>query len=658
MAAEKLFEGVAMRNLVFVCLIFALVLISGCAQEQPGAPNPSPPKLLPDDMPPPNAAPDVLVYTDRLVYDEGEPVKVTVLNNGTRPIYYVKSLCSYSFELYEVTELSTLRKNLEPLQCFDVVGADEPFFAVLQPGESVKLQPWSQIRHGLNTTEDGFLGYRRVPGKYQVAFTYATGGGIKEGIITPDGSYNFSRSKKTIFSSAFELREKEGEVQPPTEEGVFIYTDKTEYVEGKTVKITVINNLDKPIYYLHGCVDEFWINMQDPMPEGYALAPRTYCAGIPTFAELGPNENKTYEWNQEQEVEWGSYKQRSSKRIGGTYKVSFRYFEQPKNENPVKIYSEEFELVGTEEDEPFYGPQEVVVSTDQKEYEYGKRIKITVYNRLPEIIYYLSGCVDVYKVYVRDGKDYDPVEFGYYHCTGPSEFLPLAPGESLSFEWTQMQKPKGAENYEREAGTYRVGFAYVTGSEWAGVKKVSAAEGLFGSDDDWTVKVFSDDFELLPEFSADVWVRIDKKEYAEGELVKITATNRANITVYRFSTDCGPFGAPPFQVSQEVDYGPIGGGLQYTPKTIQWKRNESIDCTKDTGLTPFRPGESVTFTWNQMLDESIGGFTLIINDTTTTYPTEEIYTRRKGKYVIDFEYWSQPDGQESDGARSEAFELT
>ena len=126
-------------------------------------------------------------------------------------------------------------------------------------------------------------------------------------------------------------------------EGITLATDKTEYKRGDAVKITLKNNLDKPVFYLAGLTycstnpyevyqlfhvqgKEKWLKVM--------LSPSKCAevegAGLPIYKELNAGESIEFTWNP---GIWDT-----------THKISMKYKKAKDAEDLKEIYSNEFTI--------------------------------------------------------------------------------------------------------------------------------------------------------------------------------------------------------------------------------------------------------------------------------------------------------------------------
>ena len=174
-----------------------------------------------------------------------------------------------------------------------------------------------------------------------------------------------------------------------TESQVTITTDKTEYEQGETVKITVKNNLDNSIWYLNGhsgCSDKnksytiyrlvngTWKNVSPPVKCIQIIG-----AGLPIYKELTPSASTEFIWDQKI---WSAVNG-TIQAPDGEYRISVKYKESREAEELKEVYPNEFMIKEKEE---------VTITTDKTEYERGETVKITIRNDLDEKIILTVGC--------------------------------------------------------------------------------------------------------------------------------------------------------------------------------------------------------------------------------------------------------------------------
>lgn len=126
-------------------------------------------------------------------------------------------------------------------------------------------------------------------------------------------------------------------------EGVTITTDKVDYEQGETIRITVRNNLDREIWYSEGCridfgvlyrlEDDYWKDVLFSFPlewKGNETCELILCERVEPV-EIKPNSEISQEWRLEKICEWplgfvqGGPKPEPKMIETGTYKVSFVY---------------------------------------------------------------------------------------------------------------------------------------------------------------------------------------------------------------------------------------------------------------------------------------------------------------------------------------------
>ncbi len=162
----------------------------------------------------------------------------------------------------------------------------------------------------------------------------------------------------------------------PTEfKQIVVTTDKTEYEQGETVKITVKNNLDKSIWYYEWsgftCADSFFLEKREDGEYRYFSIPGL--RESPTQpVELKPNLEKVYWLNLSKLKE--QCEGFSPEFSAGTYKLGFNYGFTIEEHWSEKAYSNEFRIRKRSEGQ----------TSDWKTYtnkEYGFEIKYPRGNR-------------------------------------------------------------------------------------------------------------------------------------------------------------------------------------------------------------------------------------------------------------------------------------
>ena len=137
---------------------------------------------------------------------------------------------------------------------------------------------------------------------------------------------------------------------------VIINTDKIKYEQGERVNITLINNLDKSVWYREvGCGLSFWYlqkkedgNWQDV--KSTLITPCKWLVPLPP-TELKPGESVEYNWDMHKYFQAETYN--DPEKLGfvdpGTYRVASYYFPDCTSlrypyecDKPVNIYSNEF----------------------------------------------------------------------------------------------------------------------------------------------------------------------------------------------------------------------------------------------------------------------------------------------------------------------------
>lgn len=131
---------------------------------------------------------------------------------------------------------------------------------------------------------------------------------------------------------------------------VTITTDKEEYKQGETVKITVKNNFDNSIWYLNGhsgCSDKNKSYTTYRLVNGTwkDVSPHVMCiqivgAGLPIYKELTPSASTEFIWDQKI---WSAVNG-TLQAPDGKYKISVKYKESKEVEDLKEVYSNEFTI--------------------------------------------------------------------------------------------------------------------------------------------------------------------------------------------------------------------------------------------------------------------------------------------------------------------------
>ena len=141
------------------------------------------------------------------------------------------------------------------------------------------------------------------------------------------------------------------------EKEVSIATDKTEYEQGKGIKITLRNNLDKSIYF-----GKETISAEDIIPLGFSLekfekeewkkiqTSHPIADGLSPGVKLKPNENFEFSWNQEFFVILSPTQAEKNKVSPGKYRICLR-FSLMEGNNYESICSKEFTIKEKIQDE-------------------------------------------------------------------------------------------------------------------------------------------------------------------------------------------------------------------------------------------------------------------------------------------------------------------
>lgn len=127
---------------------------------------------------------------------------------------------------------------------------------------------------------------------------------------------------------------------------VSVVTDKTEYEQGETIKITIKNDLNKSIWYVKklcppSCCNLYkwenneWKNLGDPMPCVQLTPPPSGKSYHFEADELKPEENITKQWNMKIATSFAE---------SGKYRFSFYYGLSKESYTEKTIYSNEFRI--------------------------------------------------------------------------------------------------------------------------------------------------------------------------------------------------------------------------------------------------------------------------------------------------------------------------
>ena len=169
---------------------------------------------------------EVTITTDKTEYGRGEMITVIVTNNREASISY----SSFPFMLYKHKD-----RKWEAFVYPWRSGLMEPQVEVVPPFEEIE-PPLVEMKTDTGKVFSDLIDTKRlVPGRYKIEFQYTIGPNKK--------------IWETIHSNEFMIKE---------EQEVTITTDKTEYEQGETVKITVRNNFGGEICYLTYSGSDCW----------------------------------------------------------------------------------------------------------------------------------------------------------------------------------------------------------------------------------------------------------------------------------------------------------------------------------------------------------------------------------------------------------------
>ena len=158
--------------------------------------------------------------------------------------------------------------------------------------------------------------------------------------------------KCNIKPEATPCRCENNQCVPAEFKQIVITTDKTEYEQGETVKITVKNNLDKPIWHYDwsefGCVGGFSIGKREEEYKEFYLLATEECSS--SIVKLEPRSEKVYKLNLSLSTLTRKHWEEHNVKLLGTFKLKFNYFlnetsarEYHINE-AITIYSNEFTI--------------------------------------------------------------------------------------------------------------------------------------------------------------------------------------------------------------------------------------------------------------------------------------------------------------------------
>lgn len=288
----------------------------------------------------------------------------------------------------------------------------------------------------------------------------------------------------------------EYKIEPPTGDGVFLYTDKSKYEEGEIVKVTILNNSEEAIFYV-ACgpptIFSYWVHNGKAIKQSIAIHSVLACANGETI-EAGKSE--TYEWNLGTAEITPSF-----------YKMGFSY---SKNAEPpyemAEIFSDEFEVMGEhkmpkimDKNPPL--EEGVHVYTDYEIYEEGQIVKITFENNTDESIYYYRECIDNFNPYFRENGEFKMLALAQAYCGAIPVLTELKPYEKVEFEWNQQAVHYEGRyedsfiegEYDRIAGIYKIGKDYLTKDD----VDVTQNDRIMKKEGAELKTAFSEEFELI-----------------------------------------------------------------------------------------------------------------------------------------------------------------
>jgi len=267
---------------------------------------------------------EVTITTDKTEYGLGEVVAITIINNFDSkimiawPLYNIERLNIDTNFIGENEIWDEIKRVTCPCNAKCKVGA-----SIILARQELKYQ-WNQKEEWCSDFEE--ISNSAISGIYR----------IKAQISNEDGS-----NKKIVYSNEFTIKEKtvqNQDVSITTDKG--IYTSKIsadDYlatVRGEIIKIAIINNLEKDIYFKTGFVIPFstlyfeiykdgkWQTYNEM--HGVAEYPFnfTFQKWLETATRLKPDERIIFEKNLDHSAEFNIFK--------GKYRFKLEYFSMPK----------------------------------------------------------------------------------------------------------------------------------------------------------------------------------------------------------------------------------------------------------------------------------------------------------------------------------------
>lgn len=239
--------------------------------------------------------------------------------------------------------------------------------------------------------------------------------------------------------------------KPSTNE-VIVTTDKTEYLQGENVKITVKNGLNQPIYYMGDLCEPHHFEIERSTDNNWQPVERILCVVLGAksdsiSSEVPPQDNlieklrkmlfkpkpkgTKLEPNREINEIWEPLKRTNLDGTtfieAGTYRISFSYGQTASSYNEKTVYSNEFSIKGKEYSD--YGPiidvnltidrNNTVTETEPIEVTAGRRTSPSILKKLEgDYVLEVGTKVDQLRIGTILWSQSFPVDFGY---TGPIE---------------------------------------------------------------------------------------------------------------------------------------------------------------------------------------------------------------------------------------------
>jgi len=272
---------------------------------------------------------DASLMTSKTEYAKGETVKMTMYNISKNAIWFMEGISNCNtrpYKIYKLVSGQWSEVSGYPTICVGQAEEQIPFYTKSFPGSPVNLQwdqkLWDYPRQTYDADE----------GTYRIIMKYGR---------SSDGS-----GQRDLYSNEFMIKEKQPDV--------LVSTDKTGYIQGEKVKISVKNNLDRSIFYERqiGCGLSFWrleSNENGAWQSKEIISTCFWEMAGPLITELKSGESITNEWNLtsgDNFIGEGNY------RIIFNYGLDEKYYWQQMDGGQLSEYSDEFAVKGRSEPDP------------------------------------------------------------------------------------------------------------------------------------------------------------------------------------------------------------------------------------------------------------------------------------------------------------------